>query len=1106
MKTMQRMIRYVPLCRAAICLFAAACLSTSCTPGPDDPERPDARSEVSLHEARKPEPSSWSWGRPHAVVSETGDLEWAPETFRFEPGGSVRYIDYADGDDGRDGQTPETAWKHHPWDPVAGGNAAAASGIHTYVFKKGVVYRGTLFADESGEPDKPIRLTVDPEWGEGEAAIYGSVALEEGWQRGAEHPDIPEPEQIWWQDLDFLPRNVWMVDENDAIVRLPLARMPNWTVSDPHDVKSEWWQWNYPEGRPFDVFTEGPGGRRLHLGIDTENLTQEEEYYENAIVWTEYGWVQSTPYPARVEVVDTDRRGIGFGGQWGGVGSYVIVKGNRYYLEDKPHYLNDPEGEFWFERRGEGGRLHIRLPEGTDPNDVTIEAARHKNLIDSERMSHVHISGLTFRFTNFHRDLTLLDHRAGERNYVRRYELHPAAVRLIGGGEDIRVSNCRFEHLYMAVFMEPPVKGEVLDRIAVTDNLIRYTDGGGVCINEGPLWGHTVLKSGLLKDVRIMRNRLHEIGRRPNRYGMGVAIDVTNGRTVEIAGNILSRTWGLGINMFGGKRDGASWDVPLTRIIAHHNSVIDPLLNNNDFGGIETWQGGPFYIYNNVVGNPGGYRHLASVLTPDGYKRFGFAYYLDGAFKNYLFNNIGWGISSDPASPLGNRAALQEIHSFQNTFFNNTFYNFVKGSRRQAPQGGRNKYLANIWDSIGDWAFRHADPADGPGAENEPDAGAAAGVFALETNAYSGNVFYNVVRFGVFEPSGRWHEGFEEAREALSKSGAIEYDMGVVTQQSPLRDAEKHDFRAKPGGAAAGRGAKVFVPWALYRTVGEWNFYPAGDDPARIIDEHWYMRPYYLDRAKYSEHPRFPLRGVNITKGDYVESPLENWTGGALKLNGRDQYAFAPGDNMNGPLEYSVVGRWQRAGEEETHVAEGENFTSPQVHRSNFLIEVYFKTEPGAASAVLAEKMDGSGYSLALDDEGRVVFAVEGSGTRATLSSGMRVNDGRWRHLIAEADRKNHSLVLYLDGKKHAAGEGIGPDVSLANDGDLYVGGAPDGRNLAGTFAFMRISLGTIADACTTIEELYDWQFAGPHLRDFTGRQTPDGARDAGAVGAGSRF
>ncbi|MEX0885011.1 MAG: LamG domain-containing protein [Phycisphaeraceae bacterium] len=1051
--------------------------------------------------ADPPKSPGYSWARPHARVLETGDLDWQPEPYEFQAGESVRYIDYDGGSDANDGRTPAAAWRHHPWDANARGRAADAE-VDTYVFKQGVIYRGALSVDAAvGEPGRPIRLTVDPDWGEGEAAIYGSVAVRDGWRRGAEHDDIPEPEHVWWVDLDFLPRNVWMVDDAGEVTRLPLARTPNWQWGDVDDVKAHWWQWNNENAHQFNNRVEAPGGRELYLGIDTENLTREADYYQGATVWTEYGWVASTPYPARVHVVDTERRGLGFGGQFGGINQYVIVRGARYYLEDKPHYLDDPNGEFWVDRDagGGGGRLYLRLPDGVDPRDVTIEAARHRQLVDARQLRHVHISGLTFRFTNVSWALNEVAFRTGERNFVRREGPLSATIRLMGPGRDVRISHCRFEHVNRAVYMTAGEAGEDLDAIAVTDNDIRFADIGAIHLTEGALWGH-MSPRGMLRDVRVMRNRLHTIGQRPTRYGGGVAIDVTNPRTAEIAGNMHERLWGQGVNVRGGKRGQAAWDVPLSRILIHHNRVIDPMLNNNDFGGIETWQSGSFYVYNNIVGNPGGYQHWRTVMGTSGPKRFGFAYYLDGAFKNYLFNNIAWGRSSDREAPEGNRAAIQEIHSFQNSFFNNTFYNFVKGSRRQAPQGGRNRYLANVWDTIGDWVFRHADPARTQAAGNEADAGPPARHFALETNAYARNVFHDVARFGVFRPSGQWHEPFDEARDVLREAGMIEHEMGVVAEASPLRDAANHDFRPVPGGAAIGRGARVFVPWALYRTVGEWGFHHPAQDPTRIIDDHWYMRPYYIDRRRYEAHPRFPLTAVNVTRDDYVDSPLENWTRAALRFNGQDQYAYLANDELNGPLEYTVNGQWQRASERETRVAEGASFTSPQVHASNFLVELYVRIDPGQGEAVLVRKMDdAAGYAIALDDAGRVSFEIRAGGQQSRVTGDERVDTGGWHHLIAEADRDERTLTLYIDGEARATAAGVGPGASLANDADLYVAGTPDGEHLAGTFAFLRISLGTLADALTDIDELHAWQFAGPHLRDFRGRDVA-GARDAGAI------
>ena len=61
------------------------------------------------------------------------------------------------------------------------------------------------------------------------------------------------------------------------------------------------------------------------------------------------------------------------------------------------------------------------------------------------------------------------------------------------------------------------------------------------------------------------------------------------------------------------------------------------------------------------------------------------------------------------------------------------------------------------------------------------------------------------------------------------------------------------------------------------------------------------------------------------------------------------------------------------------------------------------------------------------------------------------------------------------------------------------MGGTPQGHGLDGAIDFLRIARGTLADAKTTIEELYAWEFGGPFLEDFTGRKRP---ADGGAAGA----
>jgi len=142
--------------------------------------------------------------------------------------------------------------------------------------------------------------------------------------------------------------------------------------------------------------------------------------------------------------------------------------------------------------------------------------------------------------------------------------------------------------------------------------------------------------------------------------------------------------------------------------------------------------------------------------------------------------------------------------------------------------------------------------------------------------------------------------------------------------------------------------------------------------------------------------------------------------------------------------------------------------------------------------------MTDSGYGLTIDSSGRLLFTVKVSGASSELKSRKKINDGKWHHVIAEADRSAKELTIYIDGERDSSGAGIG-GVSINNESDLFVCGTPNGKYLKGTIEFLRISLGTLKDAKTDIKELYAWQFDGPFLRDFTGSK-PKGKRDAGAL------
>ncbi len=1017
--------------------------------------------------------AQWSWQKPHAKVLPEGDLQWAPMPFSFEEGSSVRYIDFENGDDRNTGETTDSPWKHHPWDAAATERAAQCSGVHAYVFKRGVTYRGTLSGDESGKPGEPIRLTSDPSWGEGEALISGSVRIRSAWKRadtGTAPEGMPEPSRVWYTDLaaGHRPWTLWLV-EGDEVTRLPLARTPNWEEVDPQDVMSQWWEWEWGEAGIAEQTIEGKD--RLNYGTDPEHLTLPPEAYEQAFMYTEWGPVMGTPAAREVVKFDPETHTIYFGGFWGG-GGQRIFGGNRYYLENSPYFL-DEGGEWWFDE--EAGRLYLRLPDEGDPNKAHLEAGHSGTLVSlASGTRHVEVSGLTFRFTNV----------AAPNRRPFSADVDVACVRLTGTGDDLRVHHCRFEHINRAVKFKASGGHDVLNPVSVTDNEIVLTDHGAISVQDGSHWGLREPPKGVLRRAEVLRNRLYKIGMRPPRGEHGHALQVSFPEAAEIAGNMLDRCYGAGLFIFGGKPSGYLGDAPMSRILIHHNKVTDPLVKTNDWGGIETWQGGPYYVFNNISGNPGGFWHWQQ-------RHFGFAYYLDGSFKNYHFNNIAWG-NSNEKQPHGNTSAFQEIHSFQNTFFNNSVFRFVVGTRRQAPQAGRDLFLGNIWEDIGDWYFWHASPAASPAEANQAHVGEVGGEFAYETNGYAGNVFAGAPQhFGCFEANGMPHESLGSMREALKARHALASGLGEPQAASLFRNAKAHDFRLEQNSPADGRGVRVFVPWALYGMVGEWNFRINHKDPAHLIDDHWYMKPYYGPRTTYHEMPHHPLRAVNVSADDYVTGDLEDWTRGALTFNGRDQSAGISQAQMDEPIEY-------RGGKA---TVPGEDRITLDMDVNNFLIEVHFRTDPGHTGGVLVSKMLRAGYVLGVNQSGGVTLTVRSDGLPDSVASSGRVNDGEWHHVIAEVDRQKQTLAIYVDGRRQAtaAMTELKQGDSLSNAADFVVGRGPGGGHFAGAVDFLRVSRGTLADAMTTIEELYAWEFHGPFLRDFLGNAPVDG-RDAGAI------
>jgi hypothetical protein len=257
-------------------------------------------------------------------------------------------------------------------------------------------------------------------------------------------------------------------------------------------------------------------------------------------------------------------------------------------------------------------------------------------------------------------------------------------------------------------------------------------------------------------------------------------------------------------------------------------------------------------------------------------------------------------------------------------------------------------------------------------------------------------------------------------RASLQRVNAQAADIGITAAKAPLMAPAKGDFRPAPDSAAVGKGSQAWVPWSLYATVGEWNFTRNNVKPSEIMDEHWFMTGNYNKREEYKSTPRYPLTGRNISASNYENGSLENWTAGALRLNGRNQYLTVENSRLVGDDKARTV----------------------SMDTGNFLIEAVFQTR--GATGTLVSKADAqTGYVLDLVGGRPRLRLMAGGATSTTLSS-QNVTDGKWHHIVAELDRAR-GVALYLDGKKiNATATGAMPTGSLLNNADFQLAAARD--------------------------------------------------------------
>lgn len=963
----------------------------------------------------------YSWETQQAKVLPNGDLDWAPQAFELVKGTSVRYVDFDGGSDDNDGLTPATAWKRHPWDVSATGNAKTGSGIQTYIFKRGVVYRGVLTAKESGSAGNPVRLTSDPDWGTGEASFYGSVVATDGWQKANATiaPNIPNPDLVWYKNFLGITVPTKVVGEvtSAGIKRVYLARTPNY-VNTPTEPMQKWW-----------TFTaKAKTGSVLNL-TDTKNFTwTDANALKGGDVWaTEDVVVMATLWKQKISDYNPTTKTITVPDQnFGG-------KDCKYYVENTPYMLDAP-GEYYYDKSN--GRLFIRLEGDKDPNTTTVEVASKATLITISGRSNIEISGLTIGFTTH--------------DNVRYGQADAVPTIKIDNSSNITIRNCKFQYLNGAIMANGTGKN-----LVITDNEMNYMDDFSILLN-GP------------DEVSILRNKIFENGTRHlGRWYSSIPAIAGTMSVGEIAGNIIEHTWGSGINLTWGKGDKSTNTVPFIRGLVHHNRVSHSLQGVNDYGGIESWLGGPVYTYNNISEDAQGWHYnwwVGNIMS------LGYPFYFDGSFKQYIFNNIvkgtGWNRNS---------AAYNQVLGYYNMYVHNVAYNV--GSLTGSGDGnlaidGQNYYLANVSDST-ERQFDHTTRVSGIPYES------------FYNNFFRGNVFQGT--FVTNDPNARFSFSFSQF---VAKLNSYKPDIGQVGFEASKRifaRAKSGDFRPTESSELIDRGVKFFAPFPLSSVVGEWHFLKHQADTSLIKGENFYFTSEFTDREKFNSFPKNHMKAYGLAAGSFVKGNLEDFAEGALVFDGQKTYCGLKNDVTSKTISNNV-----------------------DMTTNSFILETYFKTDVSEIGGLVSKSgTSGYGYQLDVNAAGNIAFKILNNQNIAfQQNSSVAVNDGNWHHVLVEVNRTTSSVKIYVDGiLANGTSSGAMPAtaVSLTNAADFVIGKNNSGNFFDGTIDFIRVSKGTLADAKTTIEELYKWEFSGPFLRDFAGNE-PVGKRDAGALEKGAKL
>jgi len=443
-------------------------------------------------------------------VTSTGFIPSTPSVFQVQQVVDL-WVDAIRGDDGDDGLTPATAFR-----TIQKAANIASPGTTVHILPG--VYRESVRPANSGTASGHILYLAEA--GAGTVTIRGSeTAVSLAWtQMSADNIGLPlgvNPADIYYADLSAWdlggsPRFVVELDGGgQVIVRLPLAREPDWQVETEWKHHEFWWAADggsdaagcYPPTDPNPQNCDVPSRSTTQLtdhsddaepmGIEPGNLTTLGDLTGATIRVLEAvpgHWLYRRTIVAHdisAGRVTLDRPcGTSLG--WG----------SKYYVEGLPQLLDSP-GEWWYD--GSSGRLYLWPLKAGDPGTLNIEISRLENGFELANRSYVTLNGLTIEF--FEGSAVVLNNGPSDKSY--QVTVRNTTLRYANNGL----------WLYQVVRADAAAEN-VIDGFTLEDSEVAYMDTQAIMHRywwENNAAPDSFTRSGIL-NTTIRRNEMHHLG------------------------------------------------------------------------------------------------------------------------------------------------------------------------------------------------------------------------------------------------------------------------------------------------------------------------------------------------------------------------------------------------------------------------------------------------------------------------------------------------------------------------------------------------------------------------------------------------------------------